>query len=42
VIFGVEHLVELSGEIVGIPGVKDLQVSIWETGQEISPRFFII
>jgi len=42
VIFGVEHLVELSGEIVGIPGVKDLQVSIWETGREISPRFFII
>lgn len=42
VIFGVGHLVELSGEIGGIPGVKDLQVSIWETGQEISPKFFII
>ncbi len=42
VIFGVGHLVELSGEIGGIPGVKDLQVSIWETGREISPRFFII
>ena len=42
VIFGVGHLMELSGEIGGIPGVKDLQVSIWETGQEISPKFFII
>jgi Lrp/AsnC family transcriptional regulator for asnA, asnC and gidA len=42
VIFGVGHLVELSGEIGGIPGVRDLQVSIWETGREISPRFFII
>jgi DNA-binding Lrp family transcriptional regulator len=42
VIFGVGHLVELSGEIGGIPGVKDLQVSIWETGREISPKFFII
>jgi len=34
--------VELSGEIGKIPGVRDLQVSIWETGREISPRFFII
>ena len=42
VIFGVGHLVELSGEIGGIPGVKDLQVSIWETGREISPKFFIL
>ena len=42
VVFGVGHLVELSGEIGGIPGVKDLQVSIWETGREISPKFFII
>ncbi len=42
VVFGVGHLVELSGEIGGIPGVRDLQVSIWETGREISPKFFII
>ncbi len=42
VIFGVGHLVELSGEIGGIPGVKDLQVSIWETGREISPKYFIL
>ena len=42
VIFGVGHLVELSGEIGGIPGVRDLQVSIWETGREVSPKFFII
>ena len=42
VVFGVEHLVELSGEIGKIPGVRDLQVSLWETGREISPRFFII
>ena len=42
VIFGVGHLVELSAEIGGIPGVKDLQVSIWETGNEISPKYFII
>ncbi len=41
-VFGVGHLVELSGEIGGIPGVRDLQVSIWETGREISPKFFII
>ena len=26
----------------GIPEVRDLQVSIWETGRETSPRFFII
>jgi DNA-binding Lrp family transcriptional regulator len=42
VIFDVGHLVELSGEIGGISGVRDLQVSIWETGREISPKFFII
>ncbi len=42
VIFGVGHLVELSGEIGGISGVKDLQVSIWETRRKISPKFFII
>ena len=42
VVFGVGHLVELSGEIGGIPGVRDLQVSIWETGREVSPKFFII
>jgi DNA-binding Lrp family transcriptional regulator len=42
VIFDVGHLVELSGEIGGIPGVRDLQVSIWETGKEISPKYFII
>ena len=42
VVFNVGHLVELSGEIGGIQGVRDLQVSIWETGREISPKFFII
>lgn len=42
VVFGVEHLVELSGEIGGIQGVRDLQVSIWETGKEIAPKYFII
>jgi hypothetical protein len=42
VVFDVGHLVELSGEIGGIQGVRDLQVSIWETGREISPKFFII
>ena len=42
VVFGVGHLVELSGEIGGIPGVRDLQVSIWETGREVSPKFFIV
>jgi DNA-binding Lrp family transcriptional regulator len=42
VVFDVEHLVVLSGEIGSIPGVRDLQVSIWETGREICPKFFII
>ncbi len=42
VIFGVGHLVELSGAIGGIPGVKDFQVSIWKAGREISPKFFIL
>jgi DNA-binding Lrp family transcriptional regulator len=42
VVFDVGHLVELSGEIGSIQGVRDLQVSIWETGREISPKFFII
>jgi DNA-binding Lrp family transcriptional regulator len=42
VVFDVGHLVELSREIGGISGVRDLQVSIWETGREISPKFFII
>ena len=42
VIFGVEHLIELSREIGGIPGVRDLQVSIWVIGKEIMPRYFIV
>ena len=42
VVFDVAHMVELSREIGGIPGVRDLQVSLWKTGKEISPKFFII
>jgi Lrp/AsnC family transcriptional regulator for asnA, asnC and gidA len=42
VIFSVEHLEELSTEIGKINGVRDLQVSIWKIGKEISPKYFII
>jgi len=42
VIFGVDHLMELSREIGVISGVRDLQVSIWVVEKEIMPRYFII
>lgn len=42
VIFGVDHLMELSREIGGISGVRDLQGSIWVVEKEIMPRYFII
>lgn len=42
VVFGVNHLIGLCDEIGKIPGVKDLQVSIWEASKEVSPRYFII
>lgn len=42
VVFGVNHLMRLCEEIGKIPGVKDLQVSIWEASREILPRYFII
>lgn len=42
VIFGVDHLMELSREIGVIPGVRDLQGSIWAVEKEIMPRYFII
>ena len=42
VVFDVGHMVELSREIGGISGVRDLQVSLWKTGREIAPKYFII
>jgi Lrp/AsnC family transcriptional regulator for asnA, asnC and gidA len=42
VIFDVGHMVELSREIGGIPGVRDLQVSLWGAGNEVAPKYFII
>jgi len=42
VIFSVDHLMELSREVGGISGVRDLQVSIWVVEKEIMPRYFII
>ena len=38
----VAHLMRLCEEIGKIPGVKDLQVSIWEAGGEVLPKYFII
>ena len=38
----VAHMVELLREIGGILGVRDLQVSLWKTGREVSPKYFII
>jgi DNA-binding Lrp family transcriptional regulator len=42
VVFDVAHMVEITREIGGIPGVRDLQVSLWKTGREVSPKYFII
>jgi hypothetical protein len=42
VVFGVAHLMRLCEEMGKIPGVKDLQVSIWEAGREVLPKYFII
>jgi DNA-binding Lrp family transcriptional regulator len=42
VVFDVAHIVELTREVGGITGVRDLQVSLWKTGREISPKYFII
>ena len=35
-------MMRLCEEIGKIPGVKDLQVSIWEAGGEGLPKYFII
>ena len=42
VVFGIDHLMRLSEEIGKIPGVKDLQVSIWEVDGEVFPKYFIV
>jgi DNA-binding Lrp family transcriptional regulator len=42
VVFGIDHLMRLCEEIGKIPGVKDLQVSIWEAGREVLPKYFIV
>jgi len=37
-----EHLMHMSREIGGIPGVKDIQVSFWVEKSSLCPKYFIV
>jgi Lrp/AsnC family transcriptional regulator, regulator for asnA, asnC and gidA len=42
VIHGVDHLMSLGKEITDIPGVENIQTSLWAGGEKVCPRYFII
>jgi Lrp/AsnC family transcriptional regulator for asnA, asnC and gidA len=42
VIHDFSHLMRLGGEIAAIPGVKNIQTSLWAGGEEVCPKYFII
>ena len=42
VIHNFDHLMRLGIEIATIPGIKNIQTSLWATGGEICPKYFII
>lgn len=37
-----EHLIQMTREIAGIPGVKDIQVSFWVEKFSLCPKYFIV
>ncbi len=42
VIHDFDHMMRLSSEISSIPGVENIQASVWAAKGEICPRYFII
>ena len=42
VIHNFDHMMKLGNEIAAIPGVKNIQTSLWAAGNEICPKYFII
>ncbi len=42
VIKDLKHLIEVSGDIAKIPGVKDVESSFWTGKTQICPKYFIV
>jgi DNA-binding Lrp family transcriptional regulator len=42
VVVDFEHLIQIGSHIAQIPGVRDLQVSMWVQDMEICPKYFIL
>jgi len=42
VIHDFNHLMRLGEDIAAIPGVKNIQTSLWTDGKEISHKYFIV
>ena len=42
VIHDFDHLMKINEEISGIKGIKNIQTSLWASGEEICSKYFII
>jgi DNA-binding Lrp family transcriptional regulator len=42
VIHDIDHLMSLGKEITDIPGVENIQTSLWADGGKVCPRYFIV